>query len=258
MSQLRLVFRLRAITVPLMAVAVLALAVPAVASTFRSVHKTCPLCDTEFDTMAEGSGTQFSTRSDLKPLGAIAAPWPIPVCPKCKFVLYAADIPKDELEKCRKIVSDATYTEHSERASHYLLGILYEKLEKDDLTIGHIYLKASWQEESNTTQLDEDLKLSEKHFAAFLARPGKHDSSWQTAQLIVGEIKRRLKKFDESKKHFDNLKTMAEFQGNQLEKIIDFQLRLVAEQDSKPHSLKEMEKTPDSANSPAAKPVPVR
>ena len=245
MSQLKTtpVPRLRRITVPLVAVAMLATAVFAEASTFRPVKKTCPLCQAEFSFMAQGSGFQSTMRLDLKPVGAIAAPWPIPVCPKCKFVLYSDDIPKEELEKCQKIVSGAAYKEHSERASYYLLGILDEKMEKDDLTIGHIYLKASWQEERDTKQLSEDLQLSQKHFDAFLAKASEHNESWQTAQLVVGEIKRRLKNFDESKKHFEGLKAMKEFQGNQLEKIIDFQLRLIAKKDSDPHSMKEMDKT---------------
>ena len=111
MNQLRtlLVPRLRRIAIPLAALALLASAACAVASTFKEVHKTCPLCKTEFDTMVAMSGTQFGRRLDLKPLGPIAAPWPIPVCPKCKFVLYSDNIPKDELDKCQKIVSDAAY-----------------------------------------------------------------------------------------------------------------------------------------------------
>ncbi|MGO9113832.1 MAG: hypothetical protein ACLP9L_31770 [Thermoguttaceae bacterium] len=245
MRQMKMAFvpQPRRIMAPLVGLAGLGMAVLAVASDFDSVQKTCPLCKTTFSIWEQVSGTQFSMRSDLKPLGPIAAPGPIPVCPKCNFVLYSGDIPKEELDKCQRIVSGSTYKEHSKRASHYLLGILYEKLEKDDLTIGHIYLKASWQEETDPTQLNEDLKLSEKHFAAFLAKAGKHDGAWQTAQLIVGEIKRRLKDFDESKKHFDGLKKMAEFQRNQLEKIIDFQLRLIAKRDSEPHSLKDMDNT---------------
>ena len=95
------------------------------------------------------------------------------------------------------------------------------------MTIGHVFVKASWQEEADQKQLSEDLKLSEKHFAAFLAKAGKHDEAWQTAQLLIGEIKRRLKNFDESKKHFNGLKAMKEFQGNHLEQIIDYQLTLI-------------------------------
>ena len=237
----RLTTRQRSIAAPLMALALLASALVALASTFRPVQKTCPLCKTEFSAMAAMSGTQFSSRTDLKPLGAIAAPWPMPVCPKCKFVLYGDDIPKDELAKCQTIVSDAAYKEISKRASYYLLGSLYEKLNKEDMTIGHVFLKASWQEEGNLMQLNEDLQLSEKHFAAFLAKANEHDKSWQTAQIVVGEIKRRLKNFDAAKKHFDGLKQMTEFQGNQLEKMIDFQLKLIAKNDSAPHSLKDMD-----------------
>ena len=122
MRQLRMTFvlRLGRITIPLMALAILATAVLADASTFLPVQKTCPLCKTAFSFMAQGSGFQSTVRTDLKPLGAIAAPWPIPVCPKCKLVLYKDNIPKEELEKCQKTVSSTAYKEHSERSSHYL------------------------------------------------------------------------------------------------------------------------------------------
>jgi uncharacterized protein (DUF2225 family) len=222
--------------------AIMGTAVTVAALTYKLVKKTCPLCKTDFKFMEEASGTQLTVELDLRPIGPIDAPWPIPVCPKCKFVLYQDQIAQEELEKCQRIVSGADYKSHSERASYYLLGILYEKLEKDDLTLANVFLKASWQEEGSGSKFEEDLKISEKHFAAFLAKASKHDQAWRSAQLVIGEIKRRLKHFDESKKHFEGLKTMKEFQENLFGRIVDFQLRLIAEKDSNPHSLQEMDK----------------
>lgn len=60
------------------------------ALTIHEADRTCPLCKTEFKAHLAGSGTQFGMRLDLKPLGAIAAPWPVAVCPKCHFVLLGA------------------------------------------------------------------------------------------------------------------------------------------------------------------------
>ena len=87
------------------------------------------------------------------------------------------------------------------------------------------------------------MQLSEKHFAAYLAKAEKHDGPWQTAQLVSGEIKRRLKNFDDAAKHFKDLKGMKEFQGNHLEEIVNFQLQLIEKKDSSPHSLAEMAKS---------------
>ena len=64
----------------------------ATAATIYEAEKTCPLCTTEFKAHLAGSGTQFGMRLDLKPLGAIAAPWPVAVCPKCHFVLLGDDL----------------------------------------------------------------------------------------------------------------------------------------------------------------------
>ena len=67
--RIALVPRLRRIeAAPLMALAPLASAICAVASTFEQVQKTCPLCKTEFKTTAAMSGSQFAMRTDLKPL----------------------------------------------------------------------------------------------------------------------------------------------------------------------------------------------
>lgn len=79
------------------------------AHTSGMVEKTCPLCAEAFKCELNMSGTQFGMRPDLKPLGAIAAPRRIPVCPGCRFVLYDDEIPTEELAKCREIVQGDAY-----------------------------------------------------------------------------------------------------------------------------------------------------
>ena len=53
----------------------------AAALRYSEVEKICPLDGTKFKTKLAVSGTQLRTRLDRKPLGFIAAPWPVPVCP---------------------------------------------------------------------------------------------------------------------------------------------------------------------------------
>src|SRR5581483_4594881 len=98
----------------------------------------------------------------------------------------------------------------------------------------------SWQEEYDAKKWAEDLERSQKHLRSFLSNAKAHDQKWESAQLLNGEFSRRLGKFDEAQKHFEELKGIKNFQGNLMGQIIDYQLRLSAAKDDKPHTLREM------------------
>ena len=72
------------------------------ADTVGVVKKTCPLCATAFEAELDLSGTQFSQRLDLKPIGPIAAPWRLAVCPQCHFVLYTDELSGEERDSRRR------------------------------------------------------------------------------------------------------------------------------------------------------------
>ena len=130
------------------------------ASTIFMSDETCTLCKTKFKAKLAGSGTQFGMRLDLKPLGAIEAPWPVAVCPKCHFVLFADKYKAAELAKLRLYVKTKEYQDWGKtRSSHFLMAKLLSELDRDDIDLAHVYLKASWQEESNKKYLEEDLAL---------------------------------------------------------------------------------------------------
>ena len=149
-------------------------------------------------------------------------------------------LPLDELKKCEQIVSSEEYKKHSDRSSHYLLGTLWAKLGRSDLTVAHMFLQASWQEKGDKEK--EDLTLSEKYFRVYLGKDNKHGESWNRAQLILGELLRRQEKFDDARKHFDKLSTIAEFQENGRAKIVAFQQRLITKKDSTAHRQSEMDR----------------
>ena len=209
----------------------------ALAHTTVRVQQTCPLCSKAFEAVLDASGTQFGVRLDLKPLGPIAAPWAVPVCPDCKFVLYADNIDKTELEKCRKIVAGERYKAAAQRSSYHLLGILREELGRDELTLAWTFLQASWQEEGKKDSCTEDLKLALKHFQTFVAAPGEKGEKWQNACLLSGEIERRLGKFDEARKRFTALAADKDFQKDILKHVIKCQLTLIDKKDSDPHEV---------------------
>lgn len=207
------------------------------AHTFKIESKTCPLCETTFQAILDASGTKMGMRLDLRPLGRIAAPWRVPVCPNCHFVIFAKEIAEEHVEQCKRIVATEKYKQHSKRASYYLMGLLFEGLKKDPAQIAHAYLKASWQEESHPKKLKEDLELSHKHFAQYLGAAKTKDESWEHAQLVSGEIERRLGKFKKAKARFTNLRSMGPFKCAIAEQAIELQLELIEKKDTKPHSL---------------------
>jgi hypothetical protein len=181
----------------------------------------------------------------------------VPVCPKCHFVLFDDEIPAEELTKCKEIVHDDAYKKHTGRASYYLLGLLYEGLKKEPLLIGQVFLKASWQEESDEKKLEDDLKRSLQHFEVFLKEPQKpktasqeadeeDDNSYQTTQLLKGEILRRLGRFDEAKSYLSGLQSLSSFQGTFLADIVRFEISLCEKKDSKPHEISEVKQTEHS------------
>jgi hypothetical protein len=248
-----------------MAVAFLMAGTQATALTIREVDKTCPLCKTEFKARLAGSGTQFGMRLDLKPLGAIAAPWPVAVCPKCHFVLLGDDLSDPELAKLKAFVKTKEYQTWGEaRSSHFLMGKLLSTLGRDDITLAHVYLKASWQEEGEKKFLTEDLQLSLKHFEAFLKAGPPNDkknpdegqeednaaSSYQTAQLLKGELLRRLTRFDEAKAHLQTLLKQKPFQGTFFGNIVAYEIRLCGKKDAEPHEVSDAQTDGNSEQPP--------
>ena len=232
-------------TLPLIIIFLLALPPLLRAHTSIEEERTCPLCASKFITVVDMSGSRFDQRLDLKPLGAIVAPWRIPVCTKCRFVIYAEKIPAGELEKCRAIVAHDDYKKHASRQSHYLLGRIYEKLNRRHFETGILFLQASWQDETNRELWREDLSLSIGHMSASLGENPSSGQQWQTAQVLIGELHRLLGSFDDAKRHYDSIRDMKEFRGNLMEEIIAYELHLIAAKDSSHHTMSELRKWSD-------------
>jgi hypothetical protein len=233
------------------------------AHTSSVVERTCPLCEKAFTCQLDMSGTQFGMRLDLKPIGPIAAPWRIPVCPTCRFVVYADDISADELAICRRIVASPAYKEHADRASYFLLGLLYEGIGKSHDMLTFIFLKASWQEEENTERLQDDLQRSLTHFEAWLKQPAKETgpvageqpdepTSRGTAALLKGELLRRLGRFEAAQTWFSNLQTQPRFQQTFLGQLVRFEITLCKQKDARPHPIADAETAAQTDDAPAA------
>ena len=201
---------------------------------------TCPLCKTKFKAILDASGSSFGRRLDLKPIGAIVAPWRLPVCPKCKFVQFkdADKFKADELKALKKYVeSDAYKSISPKESSYYRVARMFEHLKKPAIEIAHVYLKASWQAEGDERQHKACLDKSLEHFVRFLAtNPGKNDD-YRTANFLRGELLRQLGKFDAAKKHFLTLQQQEEFKTKPFPEIIAQELELIEKKNAAPQTI---------------------
>jgi uncharacterized protein (DUF2225 family) len=195
----------------------------------------CPLDGTTFTAMVDMSGTQFGMRLDLKPLGAIAAPWRIPVCPKCRFVVFKDDLPKEQVESLRAFVRSPTYTAKAKtESSHYLLALVETHLGKADDLIAFRYLQASWQVEDKPQAYREYLGRSLAHYEKYLASGKAKGEDRLTALFLSGELRRLRGELDKAKEVFTRLVAMPEFAKPPFQDIIPYELKLIAAKDTAP------------------------
>lgn len=204
---------------------------------FREIEISCPLCETTFKTSRAVSGTVWGRRLDLKPLGPIASPWPIPVCPNCRFVNYKDKFDNEEVERLKLFVKSQEYQNLAKNhSSYFLLAKIYEFTGMDHLTLAHTYLQASWQVEADHQEkCTQYLEKSLRNFEKFLLTYDKKDDRWVNAELLCGEIERRLGYFEKAKNRFDRLESLQEFRKDILRRIIFTQIYLIGIEDSRPH-----------------------
>ncbi|OGR71142.1 MAG: hypothetical protein A2179_03615 [Elusimicrobia bacterium GWC2_63_65] len=213
---------------------------PAAAQAVIEREIACPVCGTEFYTKLDLAESQYEMRLDLRPVGIEAGPWRLPECPKCGFIIFKAGLGKQELARSRAMVNSADYKKILVRSTYYRAGLIYERLEKPPFAIANNFLKASWQEELYPELLAEDQELALRYFSDAIRLAKEHDEEWENANLMKGELLRRLGRFGPAAVHFEALKGMKEFKGNFLGDIVAYQLRLCSRQDSSPRTLQDV------------------
>jgi hypothetical protein len=213
---------------------------PGATHTSKEINVKCPLCNTAFTTRADMSGTRVGMRLDLKPLGPIAAPWSVPKCPNCHFIVYNHELSDKDKKLLLKLVNSKEYRHISaDNSTYFLLAKIYETAGMSNLEIAHTYLKASWQVERDSKKYAKYLEASHAKFAAFLSSSKEKSTQYIMAELMSGEIERRLGRFDQAQSRFSRLQKLPEFSAaNHIAAIIDYQLELIAAKDSGPHEIK--------------------
>lgn len=207
-----------------------------------TIENTCPICRTKFKTTYDQPGQQTGIRLDLKPVG-IPAPLKLPTCPKDDFIVFKMEFTADEAAIVKRFVSSDTYkTLTREHPSYYVLAKIFEELKRDSVTLGRTYLEASWQVDTIPARSNEYLGTALKHLEAFLSTNPTRDIQWETAELISGEIERRLGQFEKARIRFVRIQKMEPFTTGIYAAIISQQLELIGRKDDKPHVVPTVQK----------------
>lgn len=198
----------------------------------------CPYDDTPFQFHGQASGTIRDRTLDLRPVGPIESPWPIPDCPTNGFVFVKEEYSAEELEKLRALILSPEYRAIYKETSYYRAAWVLDRTGASKLEVSWMLLQATWQVSQSyvrytgyaTTLL---AKLQE-------AVGGIDDKKQQVeTKLLIGEILRRLGRLDDAARHFRNIRSDVDAASDEA-RIIAFQLHLIALRDISPHLMSEV------------------
>jgi hypothetical protein len=215
------------------------------ALTYYEQEYVCPIGNETFSTMVMGSSTTFGYRLDLKPMGPVAAPSPLAVCPSNGFVIYKAetDFSDEEIANLTKFVLSKEYQElRANNTDYYLLAKIFEHQKKSNDYIAYAYLRASWQAEGSDNYkkyLDLAIQSYYKVIRDLVRDKDTYASSKKefiTFELLIVELKRLMGNFKDAKNNLTEVEIMLmddklfdHFKGT-----IELENQLIKAKDSKP------------------------
>jgi hypothetical protein len=176
----------------------LAAPVPARALTFTKQEVTYPIGGQKFMATVVMSYSQFGMRLDMRPIGALLAPIPLPVCPDNGFVLFKESFSDAELAVLTPIVLADEYKQARQvHTDYYMAAYLRERTGATDIELANLYLKASWEAENLKRELvDQYRALALAQLDKFLQRQEHGSDGWRTAALVAAELERLLGRFE--------------------------------------------------------------
>ncbi|HEX6898968.1 MAG TPA: DUF2225 domain-containing protein [Thermoanaerobaculia bacterium] len=218
----------------------LGLATSAGAHTFTTQEFKCPIDGKRFTAMVDGSGYQEGVRLDLKPVGPTPAPWIIPVCPKCHFVVYDEELDPEVKKRLRPFIFSKEYKrlakEHSS-SSYFLLAKIFEFQGEDDEAIGDMYLQASWEVEyKKPERYHPYLRAARDAYSRSLGSVSRERENGVAVQFLIGELDRQLGEFERAEALFASLAaTLESPDGETWRQLIALERKLIAAKDSAPY-----------------------
>ena len=217
------------------------------AHTIMQKQQVCPLDGTRWTATLDGSGTSFGQYLDMKPFGPTPAPWRLAVCPKDHFVMYQDTFTPNELATLRPLIESAAYQalakDHSE---YFLLGTIFEHHKRPPFVVALAFVRASWQVDRDPVRYAEYATEALRHYERGFASPeppSADDSAEEradqriNAELLAGELERRLGRFDAARARFSRLQGSPQLKLDILRSIVAQQLALIAAKDATPQRI---------------------
>jgi len=226
----------------LAAFAFLALVSGTVAETVVKVKIKCAICEEQYEATLTASYTQLGQRLDLRPVGHLTSPPRIAVCPKCGFVDFRDGemYPKDELKELRDFVLSDDYKKLVKTDTPYFrLAKIDERLKKPQQEIAYRYLQASWQveEEKEKDRPKAYLLAALDAYSKVIADEAAPAAQRQIAGCLKGELLRRLGRFDDARKHFEEFRKLEASKNEPYPRLIELELDLIGKKDAEPHKI---------------------
>jgi hypothetical protein len=212
------------------------------ASAAGALDFTCPVDGTRWKQAPEIPGRVLGLRLDLKKLGTVAQPLPLPQCPRCRLVLFQTDMAPELVRRLKAFVTTPDYRQIAARRSTYLcLAQIEENLAAPPRHIAHAYLRASWQLEDRPGLHRAVLTCALEKFNEALATMSADDPEIANTGLLCGELERRLGLFEQASRRFASYRDADGYQQERIQQIILRQMGLIAQRDSAPHAVQESE-----------------
>lgn len=198
------------------------------------VQVVCPIDGKSFSARVAVSGTSFGRYFDGQEYGPIASPGPLPVCPGNGFVVeQKRSYSEAELARLRAFVDSPKYRGWAAKDTpYYRLAKQRAFFGESEDAQAQALLVATWEAGAQRYP-----RYAEEALAAWrkrAEREGGGESGYQ-ARLLVGELQRRLGRFDEARASFEALRADRGFPGAKVEakdaqylrKMVEAQLQLI-------------------------------
>lgn len=204
------------------------------ALTFMDTEVTCPIDGKSFPTRVMGSGTSFGMYFDTQRFGPIASPAPLPVCPGNGFIVAdtSRKYSEAELTRLRGFVESAQYRDWiANDTPYYRLAKQMAFLEESEDVIANVLLSATWEAGQRYPRYAAEALTVWQRRAL---REAGGDRAYHS-RMLVGELQRRLGRFDEAQATFDALLADRGFPGKlgdantaeYMRKVVRAQLQLI-------------------------------
>ncbi|MBY0236011.1 MAG: hypothetical protein K2W93_13605 [Burkholderiaceae bacterium] len=210
----------------------------ATASFLIPMKLTCPIGGHEFEATGGGVGSVIDHMLDGMPIGASLDQWPI--CPDNGFVMFYPEPSPEQLKVLKAYIQTREYQDvwRASSNSHLLAAMLMQKLGLPPRVVAKSFLQAAW-EERDADRYRSALQRALQNFNSSFSKPSELSAEWFSDQLIAGDLERRLGYLQNAGKRFEQLRNSAFKKTFRDQKVIDYQLQLIANQDRLSRKLSE-------------------